>query len=40
LLSEANLSIASDDGDKPTVNVALSGSSGWYIYLPLVLNND
>lgn len=39
-LRGANLSIASDDGDEPTVNVALSGSSGWYIYLPLVLNND
>lgn len=41
----ANLSIASDDGDEATVNVALSGngvpgSSGWYLFLPLVSNNN
>jgi hypothetical protein len=39
----ANLSITSDDSDESTVDVALSGtgvSSGWYLFLPLVVNDD
>ena len=48
----ANLRIASDDADEPTVDVTLSGSGTvepdpppggedmWYVYLPLVGNND
>jgi hypothetical protein len=41
----ASLSIASNDGDEPTVKVTLSGngvprSSGRYPYLPLVLNSN